>query len=210
MVNSEEKQSKEVSLTIRSVAGRLAELNLANPVVLDLEDFDFPVDVLGDTCGCDIQNYKLDHLLPDDFDFPVDILDDTCNIQNYEVYKCNADALREIFDKHPDVDENFRISHPDFKNSFMNSLAGLFKKIKSGEEDMLELKDITNMESMIRDMELNGLQLSWLQKMLSDVRERKTLLELIASRRAKAQKAEQEAEEAEQQLAELKKKRRFA
>ncbi|KAL4325507.1 hypothetical protein GQ457_11G022510 [Hibiscus cannabinus] len=176
-VISEGKQSKEVILTIRSVAGRLAELNLANPVVLDLEDFDFPVDILGDTR--DIQNYKLDHLLPEDFDFPVDILDDTCNIQNYEVSKCNADALREIFDKHPNVDENFRISHPDFKNSFMNSLAGLYKKIKSGEEDMLELEDITNMESMVRDMELT------------------------------AQKAKQEAEEAEQQLAELKKKRRF-
>ncbi|KAK8584496.1 hypothetical protein V6N13_109886 [Hibiscus sabdariffa] len=75
---------------------------------------------------------------------------------------------------------------------------------------MVELEDITNMESMVRDMELNGLQLSWLQKMLSDVRERKNLVELIAFRRAKAQKAKQEAQEAEQQLAELKKKRRFA
>ncbi|KAK8680947.1 hypothetical protein V6N13_109882 [Hibiscus sabdariffa] len=203
---------KEMTLTIRSVAGRLAELKLANPEFIRTTEAEsmLPNPEMVRTTEAESKPPSpgiLDNLPQEDFDFLADILGDTCIIQNYKVSKCNADALQEIFNKHPTVDENFRISHPDFKNCFMNSLAGLYKKIKSGEEDKLKLEDITNMESKVRDMELTGLHLPWLRKMLTDVREEKNLTELLTSKRGEAQKAEQEAQEVEKLLAKLKKRR---
>ncbi|KAK8584492.1 hypothetical protein V6N13_109882 [Hibiscus sabdariffa] len=208
----EQEVIKEMTLTIRSVAGRLAELKLANPEFIRTTEAEsmLPNPEMVRTTEAESKPPSpgiLDNLPQEDFDFLADILGDTCIIQNYKVSKCNADALQEIFNKHPTVDENFRISHPDFKNCFMNSLAGLYKKIKSGEEDKLKLEDITNMESKVRDMELTGLHLPWLRKMLTDVREEKNLTELLTSKRGEAQKAEQEAQEVEKLLAKLKKRR---
>ncbi|XVF13419.1 hypothetical protein REPUB_Repub08aG0206100 [Reevesia pubescens] len=131
-------------------------------------------------------------------------------VKSYKVFYRNADALNEIFQQHPDIDEKFRVAHPDSQSFYMNLLAEVYQKIMIiNKQEMLELNDITSMELMVQDMELIGLQLTWLKKMLEEVHERsenqaerKRLLEVISSRRA-------EAEEAEQKLARLEKKPRF-
>ncbi|XVF10871.1 hypothetical protein REPUB_Repub07fG0220500 [Reevesia pubescens] len=228
---NQEKQGKEVILTIGLVAGRLAELKLAmeitNQEMGDLEGDSSNEGLYVDTLDIPLPKYcgsswDLDSLnkflmvgVTDSDEGPSNAApneanvkpspDEICNVKGYKVFNRNADVLDEIFEKHPNIAVNFRISHPDLQSPFMNSLAEVYQKIKSKHE-MVELKD---MEVKIEDMERTGLQLSWLKEMLAEVREslenqveKKRLQEEIDSFKAKAK-------EAEQKLAKLEKKPRF-
>ena len=120
--------------------------------------------------------------------------DETFIVQRYKVFKRNADVLDEIFK------ERLKIARPNLRSPFMNSLAEVYQKI---------IEDIKSMELMVQDMEHNGLQLTWLNEMLKEVREK---LEQEQEKR----KLEEEIailygkkKEAEQRLAKLKKKQRL-
>ena len=159
-------------------------------------------DVVQDEGTSNEANVKLSH-------------DETCMVQGYMVFNRNANALIDIFQKHPNIVENFQVAHSDLQSHFMNLLAEVFQKIRKSKQEMLGL-DIKNMELMIQDMEYNGLQVTWLKEMLAEVREMlenqekcRKLLEVINSCKAMEEEAKQMEKEAKQKLARLEKKRRF-
>ncbi|XWS49710.1 hypothetical protein CRYUN_Cryun12cG0026600 [Craigia yunnanensis] len=133
---------------------------------------------------------------------------ETCIVQSYKVFNCNANALTEIFQKHPNIDENIRVASSDTQSHFMNSLAEVYQKIIKSQE-ILGLEDIKKMELMVGDMEYIGLQLTWLKERLAEIREmlenqeaHRKLVEEIDSYKTKKK-------EAKEKLARLEKKRRF-
>ncbi|XVF52585.1 hypothetical protein PTKIN_Ptkin05aG0030200 [Pterospermum kingtungense] len=102
-----------------------------------------------------------------------DVTVQSYNNQSYKVYSSNAELLTEIFQEHPEIDENFQVVHPDFQSKFMNSLVEIYRKIKECKLEMLEIEDIKSMDVKIQDMVKNGLQLTWLKEMLGLEREKK-------------------------------------
>ena len=95
----------------------------------------------------------------------------------------------------------------------MNSLAEVYRKIIKSNQEILELKDIKSMELMVGDMEHTGLQLTWLNEMLKELRE---TLELEQKQEQEKRKLQEEIsmynakkKEAERKLAKLEKKPRL-
>ena len=95
----------------------------------------------------------------------------------------------------------------------MNSLAEVYRKIIKSNQEILELKDIKSMELMVGDMEHTGLQLTWLNEMLKELRE---TLELEQKQEQEKRKLQEEIsmynakkKETERKLAKLEKKPRL-
>ncbi|XP_022738798.1 uncharacterized protein LOC111291374 isoform X2 [Durio zibethinus] len=229
----QEKQVKELILTIGLVAGRLAELKLA--MKKTSQEMDLEVDSTNEGFFDDLDDLlKHDSGFFDLDNFEKSLMDvtgtsnaaanktnvmlsrdKTCFMENNIVLNCNASVVAEIFQEHPYVAENFLVDHPDSQSFFINSLAEVYRKIKS-EPEMLELEGIKSMELKVKDMERVGLQLSWLKEMLAgvsesleDKTERKRLLEEINSYEEKSNSYKDMAKEAKQKLAKLEKKPRF-
>ncbi|XVF52582.1 hypothetical protein PTKIN_Ptkin05aG0029900 [Pterospermum kingtungense] len=129
------------------------------------------------------------------------------NKQSYKVHPDNAELLKEIFQKHPEIDKNFQVAHPDFQSNFMDSLVEIYRKIKECKLEMLEMKDIESMYLKIQDMEKNSLQVRWLKERLEKAwnrLEREKKRRKIQERIKKDEEALAERiKKAEEELAEL-------
>ncbi|XWS38602.1 hypothetical protein CRYUN_Cryun19dG0145100 [Craigia yunnanensis] len=212
----QEKQGNEVILTLQQVEGRLAGLKLAMKITnQDMKDL--PAENCGSSLNLEsISKYLMEGVPATNLDEGTSNAatneanvklspDETRIVRGYKVFNRNADVLDEIFQKHPNIVKNFRLAH--LQSLFMNSLAEVYQKIITSKQEMLELNDIEIMELMVGDMEHNGLQLTWLNEMLKEVRERleqekKKLQGEIDMYKAKTK-------EAERRMAKLEKKPRL-
>ncbi|KAK9037798.1 hypothetical protein V6N11_022698 [Hibiscus sabdariffa] len=91
-------------------------------------------------------------------------------VRSYYVDEGNVGVLSRIFQENPYIDKEFKFKYPYFQNIFMNEIAGHYRKLESN-PDIFEEKDIIRMEQMVNDMELAGLNLTWLKDRLATVGE---------------------------------------
>ncbi|KAG4206392.1 hypothetical protein ERO13_A03G007050v2 [Gossypium hirsutum] len=138
----------------------------------------------------------------DNEDFPIDLpsellLDDlisTAVVEGYKVYQRNADVLNKIFQKHAHFSDQFQLKDRGFQSNIMNALAEIYLKLESG-LDKLELTEIDDILVKVKDMEVTGLELSWLRETLEN--------------QAKIKRLEEDIQESSLQLDKLKKKQRL-
>ncbi|XVE65123.1 hypothetical protein DITRI_Ditri07aG0156000 [Diplodiscus trichospermus] len=75
----------------------------------------------------------------------------TCIIPGYHGSCCNEDVLNEIFEKHPDVAQNFQVAYPLLQSTYMDLVVEAYRKIRR-----LKPECVNDMEKMVRDMEQAG------------------------------------------------------
>ncbi|TYH23453.1 hypothetical protein ES288_A03G014900v1 [Gossypium darwinii] len=191
-----DKPAEEVNFTLTYVGESLEKLTLEMqksdqrmipPAHLNPESSN-PMGVLGDSL--------------DNEDFPIDLpsellLDDlisTAVVEGYKVYQRNADVLNKIFQKHAHFSDQFQLKDRGFQSNIMNALAEIYLKLESG-LDKLELTEIDDILVKVKDMEVTGLELSWLRETLEN--------------QAKIKRLEEDIQESSPQLDKLKKKQRL-
>ncbi|KAK8673024.1 hypothetical protein V6N13_111380 [Hibiscus sabdariffa] len=91
-------------------------------------------------------------------------------VRSYNIDEGNVGVLRRIFQENPYIDREFKFKYSYFQNVFMNEMARLYHKLESN-PGIFEEKDITRMEQMVNDMELAGLNLTWLKDRLATIGE---------------------------------------
>ncbi|XVF52586.1 hypothetical protein PTKIN_Ptkin05aG0030300 [Pterospermum kingtungense] len=185
------KQGKEVIFTVQLVAGKLTELKV-DMKKIDQEMMFLPAGNSGD--DRDLESFLDPGLM--------DLLRDVTvrsHKQSYKMHPDNAELLEEIFQGHPEIDQNFQIAHPDLQSKFMEWLVEIYRKIKECKLEMLEMEDIESMYVKIQDMEKNGLQLTWLKDRFEKARKR-------LEREKKRRKIQERIKKDEEELAERIKK----
>ncbi|MBA0752999.1 hypothetical protein Gogos_020852 [Gossypium gossypioides] len=115
-------------------------------------------------------------------------------IKGYEVYQRNADALNKIFQNHAHFADQFQLKDRVFQSNIMNALAEIYLKLESN-LGKLELTEIDDILVKVKDMEVTGLELSWLRKTLEN--------------QAEIKRVEEGIQESYLKLAKLKKKQRL-
>nr|KJB20965.1 hypothetical protein B456_003G174800 [Gossypium raimondii] len=191
----EEKQAEEMKFAIKYVGGRLETLTLKMqsdqkmipPAHLNPESSN-PMGALGDSF--DIEELQTDSPL----ESWLDNLISTVVIKGYEVYQRNADALNKIFQNHAHFADQFQLKDRVFQSNIMNALAEIYLKLESS-LGKLELTEIDDILVRVKDMEVTGLELSWLRETLENQTKIKRLEEAI--------------QESILELAKLKKKQRL-
>ncbi|KAH1115694.1 hypothetical protein J1N35_009072 [Gossypium stocksii] len=191
----EEKLAEEVNFTLTYVGGRLETLTLKMqsdqkmipPVHLNPESSN-PMGALGDSL--DIEEFLTDSPL----ESWLDNLISTAVIKGYKVYQRNADALNKIFQNHAHLADQFQLKDRAFQSNIMNALAEIYLKLESN-LDKLELTEIDDILVRVKDMEVTGLELSWLRETLEN--------------QAKIKRLEEAIQESNLELAKLKKKQRL-
>ncbi|KAL4379915.1 hypothetical protein GQ457_02G015910 [Hibiscus cannabinus] len=101
-------------------------------------------------------------------------------VRSYDIDEGNVGVLSRIFQENPSIDKEFKFKYPYFRNIFMNEIAGHYRKLESNPEE----KDIIRMEQMVNDMELAGLNLTWLKDRLATIGEILRKDKLDVSRRS--------------------------
>ncbi|PPS13098.1 hypothetical protein GOBAR_AA07524 [Gossypium barbadense] len=97
-------------------------------------------------------------------------------VKGYEVYQRNADVLNKIFQNHAHFADQFQLKDRGFQSNIMNALAEICLKLESN-LDKLELTEIDDILVKVKDMEVTGLELSWLRETLENQAEIKRLEE---------------------------------
>ncbi|MBA0784495.1 hypothetical protein Gotri_028177 [Gossypium trilobum] len=115
-------------------------------------------------------------------------------IKGYEVDQRNADALNKIFQNHAHFADQFQLKDRVFQSDIMNALAAIYLKLESN-LDKLELTEIDDILVRVKDMEVTGLELSWLRETLEN--------------QAEIKRVEEDIQESYLKLAKLKKKQRL-
>ncbi|XP_052483671.1 uncharacterized protein LOC105789262 [Gossypium raimondii] len=191
----EETLAEEVNFTLTYVGGRLETLTLKMqsdqkmipPAHLNPESSN-PMGALGDSL--DIEEFLTDSPL----ESWLDNLISTAVIKGYEVYQRNADALNKIFQNHAHFADQFQLKDRVFQSNIMNALAEIYLKLESN-LGKLELTEIDDILVKVKDMEVTGLELSWLLETLEN--------------QAKIKRLEEAIQESILELAKLKKKQRL-
>ncbi|MFQ6625086.1 hypothetical protein Gotur_003244 [Gossypium turneri] len=133
----------------------------------------------------DFQEYPTDSF----FDCPIAAV-----IKGYEVDQQNAEALNKIFQNNAHFADQFQLKDRGFQSNIMNALAEIYLKLESN-LDKLELTEIDNILVRVKDMEVTGLELSWLRETLEN--------------QAKIKRLEEAIQKSNLELAKLKKKQRL-
>ncbi|XVE72368.1 hypothetical protein DITRI_Ditri11bG0033800 [Diplodiscus trichospermus] len=94
---------------------------------------------------------------------------DTVNVKGYPVPMENSSALQEILCLYPDIDSDFRVHVLESRNGFMNTLAKVYKMANNKEHTLEEIK---YMEEGIKDLEFAGLNISWLNALVVNCKEK--------------------------------------
>ncbi|KAB2039126.1 hypothetical protein ES319_D03G192100v1 [Gossypium barbadense] len=191
----EGKLAEEVNFTLTYVGGRLETLKLKMqsdqkmipPAHLNPESSN-PMGALGDSF--DIEEFQTDSPL----ESWLHNLISTTVIKGYEVYQRNADALNKIFQNHAHFADQFQLKDRVFQSNIMNALAEIYLKLESN-LGKLELTEIDDILVKVKDMEVTGLELSWLRKTLEN--------------QAEIKRVEEGIQESYLKLAKLKKKQRL-
>ncbi|MBA0577335.1 hypothetical protein Golob_024730 [Gossypium lobatum] len=135
----------------------------------------------------DFQEFPTDSF----FDCPIGI---PTTVKGYEVDQQNAEALNKIFQNNAHFADQFQLKDRGFQSNIMNALAEIYLKLESN-LDKLELTEIDNILVRVKDMEVTGLELSWLLETLEN--------------QAKIKRLEEAIQESNLELAKLKKKQRL-
>ncbi|KAK8672973.1 hypothetical protein V6N13_111329 [Hibiscus sabdariffa] len=88
-------------------------------------------------------------------------------VRSYEVDEGNVGVLSRIFQENPYIDREFKLKYPYFQNVLMNEIAGCYRSL----ENNPEVEEVVGMYEMVKDMELTGLELTWLKDRVSTVSE---------------------------------------
>ncbi|KAL4376436.1 hypothetical protein GQ457_02G017010 [Hibiscus cannabinus] len=91
-------------------------------------------------------------------------------VRSYEVDEGNVGVLSRIFQENPNMDREFKLKYPYFQNVLMNEIAGSYCSLENNPE-ILGVKVVVGMYQMVKDMELTGLELTWLKDRVSTVNE---------------------------------------
>ncbi|XVF71166.1 hypothetical protein PTKIN_Ptkin12aG0014500 [Pterospermum kingtungense] len=90
------------------------------------------------------------------------------NVEGFRVPKEYCAVIQEIFSRCPNIASGFQVRHPTTKNGFINTLAEVYKMAKEEQHTLEEIKD---MEDGIADLELAGLNIAWLKRLVAKVRD---------------------------------------
>ncbi|KAK8618892.1 hypothetical protein V6N13_132870 [Hibiscus sabdariffa] len=85
-------------------------------------------------------------------------------VGSYKVDRVNAGALDRIFKENPDIDKEFKLKCPYFQRVFMNAMAASYRRLESNSENFT-VGDSNRILEMMKDMELAGLEVTWLNNM---------------------------------------------
>ncbi|XVE72372.1 hypothetical protein DITRI_Ditri11bG0034200 [Diplodiscus trichospermus] len=91
------------------------------------------------------------------------LLPDTVNVSGYMVSLKNSLVIQDIFCLYPNIDSGFRFHLLESRNGIINTLAEVYKMAKRKEH---RLEEIKHMEKGIEDLELAGLEISWLKALM--------------------------------------------
>ncbi|TYH23448.1 hypothetical protein ES288_A03G014700v1 [Gossypium darwinii] len=173
-----DKQAEEVNFTLTYVGESLEKLTLEMqksdqrmipPAHLNPESSN-PMGVLGNSLDTE------DFLIVPPSESWLDYLISTAVVKGYEVYQRNADVLNKIFQNHAHFADQFQLKDRGFQSNIMNALAEICLKLESN-LDKLELTEIDDILVKVKDMEVTGLELSWLRETLENQAEIKRLEE---------------------------------
>ncbi|KHG15628.1 autophagy-related 2 [Gossypium arboreum] len=175
-----DKPAEEVNFTLTYVGESLEKLTLEMqksdqrmipPAHLNPESSN-PMGVLGDSLDTE------DFLIVPPSESWLDYLISTAVVKGYEVYQRNADVLNKIFQNHAHFADQFQLKDRGFQSNIMNALAEICLKLESN-LDKLELTEIDDILVKVKDMEVTGLELSWLRETLENQAEIKRLEEVV-------------------------------
>ncbi|KAK8491686.1 hypothetical protein V6N12_035057 [Hibiscus sabdariffa] len=85
-------------------------------------------------------------------------------VGSYKVDRVNAGVLNWIFKENPDIDKEFKLKCPYFQSVFMNAIAASYRRLESNSENFT-VGDSARIREMMKDMELTGLEVTWLNNM---------------------------------------------
>ena len=93
---------------------------------------------------------------------------ETVNVNGLNVLKENSPMIQKIFSQYPNIASGRQVHHLALRDGFMNTLAEVYKMTI---EEKHTLEEIKCMEEGIEDLELAGLEISWLKDQVKVSRE---------------------------------------
>ena len=93
---------------------------------------------------------------------------ETVNVNGFNVRKENSPIIQKIFSQYPNIASGLKVHRLASRDCFMNTLAEVYKMVM---EEKHTLEEIKFMEEGIEDLELAGLEISWLKEQVKVSRE---------------------------------------
>ncbi|CAA7038137.1 unnamed protein product [Microthlaspi erraticum] len=123
------------------------------------------------------------------------------DFQGFNVLYSQVLPVLHIFNKHPDIDEDFKPKDKGVKTAYMNLLLSLIETLRKAPQSFSEA-ELSNAQSELNELTEAGFKLDWLKKKLDEVcLERKNA---IADGSLGVEQVEQRIKNLEQTLSDLK------
>ncbi|VVB06144.1 unnamed protein product [Arabis nemorensis] len=111
--------------------------------------------------------------LNDDGDVSSHLHTETSSVRGtIDVNGFQAESVKRIFERHPEIASECRIKNQDLRTSYMNVLLSIIKMLFKSPQDA-SMDDLSHVEAALAYMKNVGFKLDWLEKKLDQVKENK-------------------------------------
>ncbi|XWS30934.1 hypothetical protein CRYUN_Cryun23aG0033700 [Craigia yunnanensis] len=93
---------------------------------------------------------------------------ETANVNGFNVLKENSPMIQKIFSQYPNIASGLQVHRLALRDCFMDTFAEVYKMAI---QEKHTLEEIKSMEEGIKDLELSGLEISWLKGLVKVCRE---------------------------------------
>ncbi|KFK34889.1 hypothetical protein AALP_AA5G206600 [Arabis alpina] len=108
-------------------------------------------------------------------------LKETIDVHGFQVLLSQAESVKLIFQKHPNIASDFRAKNHHQRTSCMNALLNLIETLCQSLQD-LSIDDLGQGDNALTYLKISGFKVDWLERKLEEVKEKKMEQEIGETR----------------------------
>ncbi|KAK6259435.1 hypothetical protein SCA6_013909, partial [Theobroma cacao] len=167
-------KNEALNITIEQMQHDFLDSDVQDDFVnLELNNIPMDLEWLNDLENLEALNETTDSLLNEGTSIAkikLSPLRETATVEGFRVLRKNSPMIQEIFNNYPNIASGLRFRHQASGNCLMNILAQVYQ-MATIDVEKCNLEEIEQMEDAIKDLELAGLNISWLKNLVAECRE---------------------------------------